>query len=187
MMSVLQNLSAKLYLAAEASNIPLPTYKPAQFSTGPADVQSIINNSFTFLMWAVGVVGVVMIIYSGFMFVISAGRPDRAKLAIQSIIYTCVGFVIAILARSIVAFLLPVAQSSTNVQGMVGSGIQLFLWAIGVAGVVMVVVAGLLYIFSAGDPGKTKAAKDAILYALIGIGVAVLGSAIIGFVSAQFR
>lgn len=147
----------------------------------------IVNNIFTFLMWVVGVVGVVMIVYSGFMFIISAGRPDRAKMAIQSILYTVSGFVIALLARSIVNLVLPVATTSTDVAGVVSSGIALFMWVIGVTAIVMLIVAGLLYVISAGDPSKTKSAKDAILYAIIGLAVALLGSAIINFVSTQFK
>ena len=121
------------------------------------------------------------------MFVISAGRPDRTKMAIQSIIYTVIGFVIAIIARALVDFFLPVVAGATNVQSVVNSGIQLFMWVIGAASVIMVIVSGILYVVSAGDPGKTKSAKDAILYAVIGVGVALLGTAIISFVSAQFR
>lgn len=186
-MGSLQELGIKIYLAAEATNLPLPSNKPAQFNTGPSSVQQLVDNLFTFLLWVVGVVGVVMIIYSGFMFIISSGRPDKTKLAIQSIIYTVVGFVIAIVARAVVDFFLPVVQGNTNVQGVVNSGVQMFLWVIGVASVIMIVVAGILYVTSAGDPGKTKTAKDAVLYAVIGLGVALLGSAIISFVSAQFR
>lgn len=186
-MNVLNELGLKLYVAATATNLPLPSNRPAQFNTGPSSVEQLINNLFTFLLWVVGVVGVVMIVYSGFMFVISAGRPDRTKMAIQSIIYTVVGFVIAILARAVVDFFLPVATANTNVQGVVSSGIQIFLWAIGAAAVIMVIVSGILYVTSAGDPGKTKTAKDAILYAVIGVAVALLGTAIISFVNAQFR
>ncbi len=186
-MNVFQELGIKLYVAAEATNLPLPTYKPTQFASGPATLPQLVNNLFTFLLWVVGVVGVVMIVYSGFMFVISAGRPDRTKLAIQSIIYTVIGFVIAIIARAVVDFFLPVVAGASNVQSVVNSGIQLFLWVIGAASVIMIIVSGILYVTSAGDPGKTKTAKDAILYAVIGVGVALLGTAIISFVSAQFR
>ncbi len=170
----------KILLAA------LPT-APSGIGGGGLTIQAVVNNIFTFLLWVVGVVGVVMIVYSGFLFVISAGRPDRTKMAIQSIIYTVVGFAIAILARAIVDFVLPVATSNSNVQGVVSSGIQIFLWAIGAAAVIMLVISGLLYITSAGDPGKTKTAKDAILYAIIGLAVALLGSAVISFVNAQLR
>lgn len=164
----------------------MPTV-PSLIGGGGLRLETIVTNIFNFLMWVVGVIGVVMIIYSGFMFIISAGRPDRTKQAIQSIIYTVVGFAIAILARSIVAMILPVAQSNTSVEGVVSSGIQLFLWVIGVSAVIMLVVAGFLYIVSAGDAGKTKTAKDAILYAVIGLAVALLGSAIINFANSIFR
>lgn len=148
---------------------------------------TVVDNIFTFLMWVVGVIGVVMIVYSGFMFIISAGRPDRAKQAIQSIIYTVSGFAIALLARSIVNLVMPVATTNTNVAGVVASGISLFMWVIGVVAIVMLIVAGLLYVLSGGDPGRTKTAKDAILYAIVGLAVALLGGAIIGFVNTQFK
>lgn len=176
----------KMFVTAEVKNIPLPTHKPPQFQTGPTAPDQVVNNIFTFLMWAVGVVGVVMIVYSGFMFIISAGDPGKTKQAIQSIIYTIAGFVIALLARSIINLVLPVATTNTDVAGVASSGISLFMWVIGVTSIVMLIVAGLLYVVSAGDPGKTKSAKDAILYAVIGLAVALLGSAIINFVNTQF-
>lgn len=170
-------------------NIPVITAAvsvPAIFPQGPGSLGAAIDNIFTFLMWVVGVVGVVMIVYAGFMFIISAGRPDKTKLAIQSIIYTVSGFAVALLARSIVSLIMPVATSNNNIAGVVSSGISLFMWVIGVTAIVMLIVSGLLYIISAGDPGKTKSAKDAILYAIVGLAVALLGGAIISFMNTQF-
>ncbi len=49
--------------------------------------------------------------------------------------------------------------------------------------VVVIVVAGIIYITSGGDEGKTESAKRWILYAIIGLVIALLGWVIINIVS----
>ena len=51
-----------------------------------------------------------------------------------------------------------------------------------IVAVIFVVVGGVNYMTSQGDPGKTKKAKDTILYATIGLIIAVLAFAIVNFV-----
>ena len=48
--------------------------------------------------------------------------------------------------------------------------------------VIFIIIGGINYMTSAGDPGKTKKAKDTILYACIGLIICVLAFAIINFV-----
>ena len=55
-----------------------------------------------------------------------------------------------------------------------------------VAAVLMVVIGGLRYTLSGGNGNATKEAKDQILYAIIGIIVALLASAIVNFVVSKF-
>lgn len=43
----------------------------------------------------------------------------------------------------------------------------------------MIVVGGLRFVFSAGDPAKVTSAKHTILYAVIGLVVAIMASAIV--------
>ena len=60
-------------------------------------------------------------------------------------------------------------------------------YAVGVISIIVILVGAIMYGVSAGDPQKTKRAKDAILYAVIGIVVAVLGQAIVRFVISGVR
>lgn len=156
---------------------------PSQIGGAGLTIGGIVDRLFAFLMYAVGVIGVAMIVYSGFQYIISVGNPQKTKMALQSIIYTAVGFGIAILARSIVAFFLPTVQGSTSVGQIVTNGMNLFMWVIGITSIIMVIVAGMLYIFSSGDPSKTKTAKDAIMYAMVGMVVALVGGAGIQFLN----
>ena len=51
----------------------------------------------------------------------------------------------------------------------------------GLIAIVFVIVGGIQYMTSAGDPGKIKKAKDTILYAVIGLVICVLAFAIVNF------
>lgn len=61
------------------------------------------------------------------------------------------------------------------------------LMIVGIAAVIMLIIGGLMYIFSGGDPNNTKRAKDVILYTIIGIAVALLAYAIVTFVVGRFQ
>ena len=57
---------------------------------------------------------------------------------------------------------------------------------IGLIAVIIITLAGFSYITSSGEPEKTAKAKDTILYALIGVVVAVLGATITSFIAGYF-
>ena len=55
----------------------------------------------------------------------------------------------------------------------------------GAVAVMVIVIAGISYIVSGGDPQRTAKAKDAILYAVIGLAVVILANVIVGFTIAR--
>lgn len=77
-------------------------------------------------------------------------------------------------------------SSPLSVPDAVTRVTNLLLYIVGIAAVIMLVVGGLRYVLSGGDPKNTSAAKDTILYAVVGIIVAILGYAIVNFVINQF-
>lgn len=62
--------------------------------------------------------------------------------------------------------------------------INVLLSAIGIVAVIMLIIGGFRYVFSQGNEKAIQGAKDTILYAIIGIIVAVLAFAIVNFVLA---
>lgn len=65
--------------------------------------------------------------------------------------------------------------------------INLVISVIGIVAVVVVVMAGQRYIVSNGDPGKTKQAKDMLMWGLIGLAITVLSAVIVNFVIASLQ
>ena len=53
---------------------------------------------------------------------------------------------------------------------------------VGALALVMLVIAGLRYIVSGGDPGNISKAKEGIIYALVGLLIALTAEAIVFFV-----
>ncbi len=53
---------------------------------------------------------------------------------------------------------------------------------LGVICVLVIALAGLQYVLSGGDPQKTAKAKNTILYAVIGLAVAIVAVSIVNFV-----
>ena len=63
---------------------------------------------------------------------------------------------------------------------------NILMFLLGAIAVIMIVIAGIRYTTSNGDAGTIKSAKDTILYAVVGIIVALIAYAIVSFVITQF-
>lgn len=67
-------------------------------------------------------------------------------------------------------------------QGTVDTVMSIIFGLAGAVAVIIITIAGIQYVISQGEPDKTRKAKDAILYTLIGLAVTVLAFAIVRFV-----
>lgn len=76
----------------------------------------------------------------------------------------------------------PVANSGTGLDTTIHNIINIMSAAVGIIAVIMLVVGGFRYITSAGNDQSVASAKKTILYALIGLIVAVLAQVIVRFV-----
>ncbi len=70
----------------------------------------------------------------------------------------------------------PIFQTITNV----------LLFIIGGVSVIMLIIGGIRYTISGGDSSAVTSAKNTILYAIVGIVVALLAYAIVNFVLGSF-
>ena len=72
--------------------------------------------------------------------------------------------------------------ANTDLMGNIQNILTAVFSIIGVVAVVMIILGGISYATSQGDPGKVKKGKDTILYGVIGLIVALLAFAIVNFV-----
>ena len=71
-------------------------------------------------------------------------------------------------------------------QDLVKNVVNIFLYAVGVLSVIMLIWGGIRYTTSAGDSNKVTSAKNTVLYAVVGLVVAILAWAIVNMVITRF-
>lgn len=65
---------------------------------------------------------------------------------------------------------------------LIPRAINLMLFIVGILAIIMLIYGGIRYVLSGGDAGKVKDAKNTILYAIVGLVIAILGYAVVNWV-----
>ena len=76
---------------------------------------SIIRRVINLMLYAVGVISVIMLIYGGFRYVISGGQKESVTAAKNTILYAIVGLIISIFAYAIVKFVISAVVGTDSV------------------------------------------------------------------------
>ena len=74
------------------------------------------------------------------------------------------------------------AGKETDVNSIFKTIVNVLLFIVGVIAVIMVIVSGLRYTTSAGNANSVAAAKNTLLYSIIGLVVAIFAYAIVNFI-----
>lgn len=142
------------------------------------------------------------VIYGGYRYLLSGGDANFTAQGKRILMHSFVGLAIVLLSNVIFnAIRFGVLNGSKATTESIG-GVKMTLgssdpavmftsalsWIIGIAGVaalIFIVYGGISYITAAGNPTKIQKAKDAIMYAAIGLVVVGLAEAITAFVTAK--
>lgn len=74
------------------------------------------------------------------------------------------------------------SDNRTSLEDQIKTVVNIMLFILGAIAVIMIIIGGIRYAISNGDASSIKAAKDTILYAVIGLVVAIMAYAIVNFV-----
>ena len=77
-------------------------------------------------------------------------------------------------------------NSDCTLSGNIKTVVNVLLFIIGTLSVIMIIIGGIRYTASNGDSSLITSAKNTILYAVIGLIVALLAYAIVNFIVDQF-
>jgi len=80
-----------------------------------------------------------------------------------------------------------VSETASDPQTLVKQFVNIFLFAVGALSVIMLIWGGIRYTTSAGDSNKVQAAKNTVLYAIVGLVIAILAYAIVNMVIDKFK
>lgn len=74
----------------------------------------VFNKITSTVLYAVGIVAVIMLIYGGFRYVMSGGDSKKVTDAKNTILYAIIGLIVAVLAYAIVHFVLGAIDYTTG-------------------------------------------------------------------------
>lgn len=77
---------------------------------------------------------------------------------------------------------IPTLSAKNAVDGILNTAYM----AAGIVAVIVIIISGIFYVISQGDPSKIKRAKDGILYAVIGLVVVMLAFVVTNYVIGRF-
>lgn len=74
-------------------------------------------------------------------------------------------------------------SGQNTLSGILLNVMSWILWLAGAFALIYLIYGGILYITAAGNEEKTKAGKNAIVYAIIGIAIVVLSFVIVNWIA----
>lgn len=152
------------------------------------------------LLRIAGLLAVAFMIYSGIQFIMSNGDPAATAKARTGAFNALIGLAIAMVSISFVAYLGNQAGGGVGGAGTIGidfsplpnpAGIDngniiqtilsIVFAVMGALSFMVIVIGGFRYVLSQGDPSAVAGAKQMIMYALIGLVLAIAAQSIVGF------
>ncbi len=74
------------------------------------------------------------------------------------------------------------ATGTDDASNIAKSITSTLLWVLGAVAVIVIIISGFKYVTANGDTGKIQSAKNTLLYAIVGLVVAMFAQAIVLFV-----
>lgn len=140
------------------------------------------------------------VLYGGFLYMTGGANPSMIEKGRKTILNAIIGLVIGLGSVAIVNLIFnglfgsAGTTSSNGVKGIVNmSGEDLLANALNLAyfiaaiiAVIVIIISGIMYITSSGDPGRVTKAKNLITYAIVGLILVLVAFIITGFVAGRF-
>ena len=145
-------------------------------------IWTIVLNVAGIIFGVAGYLAIAFIVVGGFMHILSRGDPGRAAGARKAIANAIIGLILCALASTIAGAVNAVAvRARDGTNFFVSVFNSAMLWA-GIIAVIIIIVGGIYYTTSQGDPGRVVRAKNTIIYAIIGLIITLLAAAIVNMI-----
>ena len=155
---------------------------PLQAQTLPQVLSSIMGYLKSIAMY----LALIFIIIGGVMYMISGGDKDMMERGKKTLIYAMVGFAIVVAAPTFLKEILSLLGGSSMASGIGGLGLRdialnvlsLLLSIVGLFAIIAMLIGSIWMFIAAGDKERYELGKKIVIYAIIGIAIAI-GSLII--------
>jgi len=159
-------------------------------------IMRIAMNIAGMVLVGVAYISVGFILYAGLILIKgitgeAPGSPKVAATARKMILNACIGLILSLVAITVVNFIakvytgaelsgfgLPALAADTVLQ----TGLNMFYFVVGVASVIVMIIAGYMFTVGGSEPSSIAQAKNMIYYSVAGLVVSILAFTITSFI-----
>lgn len=159
-------------------------------------IWKIVINIIEIALRIIGIIATAYILYGGFTYLTANGAPDRAAKGLSLIMNAVIGLVISIASIGIINKLFEIIPSGTDsVDGIyklsasevIASVLSIVYWVAGAVAVIMLVIAGIRFVTSGGNPSGLQKARSSIIYSVAGLVVIIIAFTITNVILGFFK
>jgi hypothetical protein len=170
--------------------------------TGVYNVPEFLTKLLISLGGIIGIITIVVVVYSGLRMIISQGDAEALTKAKSSLQWSIAGFLLTLFAFIIIygvsSFVgtqeisptpgqIQNPLASPDVFSFVRTVLRAFLGMVGLIAVLFIIINGFRYLTSAGNEEQTTQAKQGLLWAIIGLMVSIMAYVIVFALDNLFR
>ncbi len=181
---------------------------PASFESAPGKkdglsvyIWKIVLNAIEMALVVAAYLAIFFVIYGGFQFITGGASSDTVAKARNTILNAVIGLIISLGAIAITNYIFGIFAGSagdatiggkgTGIQQLTGeqllnSVLNIVYFIIGTVSVIVVIISGLMYTISSGDSGRVSRAKNMLVFAIVGLIIAISAYAITNFIMGRF-
>lgn len=94
--------------------ITIPSLTPVDKTPGSDYPQTLVTNIIEYVLWFLGALAVIFVIYGGILYITSGGDADKTKKARDTLLYAVIGIIVVVLAVAIVNFAANLGKSDVT-------------------------------------------------------------------------
>ncbi len=167
---------------------------------GPSDsndltayITKIVLNIIEMVMVIIGYAAAFFILYGGFQFIANNGSPDTVAKALKTILNAVIGLVVSLGAVAVVNLIFGIVDSQSPIgipqmaaEDVLENILNTVYFLGGIVAVIVIIISGMNYSTSSGDPAKAAKAKNMIIYSIIGLVVMMSAFVLTNFIIGRF-
>lgn len=76
---------------------------------------------------------------------------------------------------------------TTSGATLLGNGLNLMYFVAGVVAIIVIIIAGIMYVSSSGDAGRVAKAKNLLTYSIVGLVIVLVAFVVTNFIIGRFN
>ena len=160
---------------------------PVNYNT----VDGVLTSLLKYLQGIIVLLSIVFLVVGAVLYATSGGRESSVKMAKGAVLASMIGLAVGVASPSLLRKIYDILEAvpseekivdptakdyvntATPVEDIIMNVLNFLLSIVGVISIIMMVVGGIMYLFSGGSENKIETGKKIVVFSIIGLTVAL--------------